>query len=172
MAHVQREHVFQAWVDRFLDAVVLPPMWTTGINHENELTDNARARARARGVKPGVFDIYVCQEPSRSLWIECKWGRNEPSGHQISVASSLLACGIPRAVCWSMDNVLRALRIAGFKLHGNADNKAVEYQARAEAGVAEAELKAAVPKIGRSSAKQRPSVNDIRRAERARRLPL
>lgn len=140
---IQREHAFQGIVDRFIDRVVLPPFWTTGINHENELTENARARARGRGVKPGVPDVYVAQggHLSRSVWIELKWGKNPPSDAQISVHNQLRACGIFVATCRSIGGVLATLRAAGMILHTNADNLAVEYEARAEAAVHKAETR-------------------------------
>src|ERR1700677_291103 len=117
--HVQREAAFQAMVDRFLDRVVLQPFFTTGIRHENEQTDNARARARGMGVRAGVPDIYVCQYGCRSLWIECKWGDNTPSDAQVAVRTALLGCMIPAEFCWTMADVLAALRGAKFTLHAN-----------------------------------------------------
>lgn len=149
--NVQREHEFQGVVDRFLDRVVLRPFWTTGVNHENELTDNARARARGRGVKGGVPDVYVAQAGGRSLWIELKWGKNQPSDAQIAVHKALADCTIPRAFCWSIPEVLTALRDAGFAVHLNATNIAAEYQARAEAAVAKAELRASKPRAPRQA---------------------
>lgn len=129
-------------VNQFIERVVLPPMWTTGILHENQLTDNARARAKARGVKPGVFDVYVCQAPARSVWIELKWGKNQPSEDQLEVAAALWRCGIPRDFGRCILDVLTALYAAGLKLHGNASNLAEEFQARSEAAVAKAEARA------------------------------
>lgn len=154
-AHVQREQAFQGVVDRFLDRVVTPPFWTTGINHENELTDNARSRARGRGVKGGVPDVYVCQAGGRSAWIELKWGNNKPSDAQKAVHDELERCGIPRGYAWSILYVLRILREADFVLHGNADNLAAEYQARAEAAVRKAEKLGAKSKATRKSAPQK-----------------
>ena len=165
--HVQREQAFQGIVDRFLDRVVTPPFWTTGINHENELTDNARARARGRGVKPGVPDVYVCQAPGRSTWIELKWGDNPPSDAQVSVHAILTLCGVARAYAWNVPDVLAALRAAGFALHGNADNLAVEYQARAEAAVRKAEGRASKPTSQRKPWAAKPSAARVRRAIKA-----
>jgi hypothetical protein len=149
---VQREHAFQCVVDRFLHRVVVAPFWTTGINHENELTDNARARARDRGVKGGVPDVYVCQR-GKSCWIELKWGKNGPSEPQLATHEALADCSIPRAFAWSIHEVLAALRDAGLLLHLNAANLAVEYQARAEAAVAKAEARASSP---RSAPRSKP----------------
>lgn len=167
-SHVQRERCFHSVADRFIDRVVLEPKWTTGINHENELTDNARARARGRGVKSGVHDIYVCQAPGRSCWVELKWGDNEPSDAQQAVGRALDACGIPRGYAWSIHQILEHLRSAGFALHAGADVLAQEYQARAEAAVRKAELKAAAPrKVGKSRPRTRVSSGRIAKAHKA-----
>ncbi len=137
--HVAREAVFQRVVCAFLNKVLMQPAWFTAICHENELTDNARARAKARGVKAGVFDLLVFQAPRLACAIELKWGSNTPSDAQKHTADELWKCGIPRGFAWSMADVLRTLRDAGMTLHGNADNLCVEYQYRAEAAIAKAE---------------------------------
>lgn len=166
--NVPREAIFQAWVDRFIDRVVLQPMHVTGILGENQLTDNARARARARGIKSGVHDVYVAQMGARSLWIELKFGSNKMSDAQREISRQLTACGIHNACCNDMGEVLYALRNSGFQLHANADNLATEYQARADAAVRAAEDKAVRPyKRGRPRT-QRPSSAQTRRVEAVR----
>jgi hypothetical protein len=142
--HVQREQAFQLQAVLFMDRVILPPYWLTAICHENELSDNARARARARGVQPGVPDLYVAQAPAssgapRTLWLELKWGKNQPSDAQRHVQLQLTSCLVPHAFCWTMQQVLVALHHAGIRLHENARNLADEYQHRAEAAVLKAE---------------------------------
>lgn len=144
--HVQREHHFQPVAIAFINRVMVQPYWVTAICHENELTDNQRARAKKRGVQKGVHDVYVCQRPRRSCWTELKWGNNQPSDAQIGVGNKLDECEIPRGFAWSIHDVLLRLREAAFDLHPNADNLAVEYQARAEAAVREAEIKAVAKK--------------------------
>lgn len=155
-SHVQREHAFQRVAIAFIRRVVLPPMWVTAICHENELTDNARARAKARGVQPGVPDLYVCQAPGRSVWIELKWGVNRPSAAQKAVAAALGECEIPRGFAWSIFDVLEILkRCASLSSHANADNLAVEFQHRAEAAVARAEINAGKSPRGKSRPRTR-----------------
>jgi hypothetical protein len=163
---VQREHAFQGIADRFIDRVMLAPYWTTGINHENELTDNARARARGRGVKPGVPDIYIAQG-GRSCWIELKWGSNQPSDAQIAVHDALTDCQIARSFAWSIHGIMTALLGAGFSLHPNALNIAVEYQARAEAAVAKAEERASRPRSRGRARSLKPTPAQVRRVRAA-----
>jgi len=141
MSNIQREAAFQAVVDRFIDRVVIPPMFVTGISHENQHTDNARARARGRGVKPGIPDIYVAQHGARSAWLELKWGANKASEAQLATHAALRRCGIAADVCYSIYDVLQVLRKECFDLHGNTANLATEYQARAEAAVRTAETR-------------------------------
>jgi hypothetical protein len=167
--HVQREQAFQLQVVLFLDRVILPPYWVTAICHENELSDNARARARARGVQPGVPDLYVCQSPGgraggpRTLWLELKWGSNKPSDAQEHVARRLIECCVPCGTAWRMTDVLVALHHAGIRLHENAANLADEYQHRAEAAVLKAEQR--VPR-GTTPRKRtgKPSLRALRMA--------
>lgn len=140
--HVAREAAFQRVAVEFIRRVVEAPMFLTAIAHENELSQNARARAKARGVAGGVPDLYLAQAPQRSAWMELKWGPNRPSDAQKHVAGALGYCGISHGFCWTIHDVLRVLRTSEFILHGNAANIATEYQERAEAAVARAELNA------------------------------
>lgn len=157
--HVAREAAFQKVAVEFIRKVVDAPMWLTAIMHENELTDNARARAKARGLMPGVPDLYVCQQPNRSVWLELKWGTNQPSDAQRIVGMALVTCRIYHGFCWTMRDVFDALRHSGFALHGNADNIAIEYQVRAEAAVERAELTA------RARATKAPSIGFKKRTK-------
>lgn len=141
-AHVAREAAFQMQVVHFLERVLVPPFFYTAIAHENELSENARARARARGVKPGVPDLFIFQYPACRLWLELKWGNNKPSDAQKFTGQRLAEAGVDGAFIWTVHQVLVALEAAGFQLHGNARNLATEYQQRAEAAVLKAEQRA------------------------------
>ena len=153
-SHVHREQAFQLIAVQFIRKVVKPPMFVTATVNENEMTDNARARAKARGMVAGLYDLYVAQGGwGKSCWLELKWGKNRPSDAQNNVGAALDACGIPRGYAWSIHQIVEHLRTAGFALHGGADVLAQEYQARAEAAVRKAELRAAAPrKAGKSRA--------------------
>ena len=162
------EHRLQAWTDRLLDRVVLPPMWTTAIDHAHQTTDNARARARGRGVKSGIPDVYVCQgEPTRSAWIELKRGRNSTSGAQDDVHAALAACGLPVSTAYDLAEVLSALRAAGFRLHPNADNICAELTARLDASDREAR---AAPKsyVAKKPRAPKPTAAAVRRLNAVR----
>lgn len=165
------EHRLQAWTDRLIDRVVLPPMWTTGVDHAHQTTDNARARARARGVKSGIPDVYVCQgEPRQSVWIELKRGRNSTSGAQNDVHAALGACGVPVFVAYDLREVLSALRAAGFRLHPNAFNIGEELMARLDASDREAKAKAPGPKsyVAQKPRAKKPSAAAVRRMNAVR----
>lgn len=168
--HVPREAAFQRVVNDFLGRVLVPPFFKTGIQHENELTDNARARARKRGVLSGVPDVYVAQHGGRSAWLELKWGKNPASDNQEAVHAALHKCGIAAEVCRSIHDVLKMLRIELFDLHPNAANLATEYQARAEAAVAKEEAKATrtrtTSRVGKPRAKK-ATAGQIKAAHRA-----
>lgn len=162
---LQPEHRLQSWADRFIDRVVLAPSFITGIDHAGKTTDNARARMAARGVKFGISDHYILQgEPTVSAWCEFKHGSGKATDRQEGVMQAIGACGVHTFVARSIYDVLRGLRVAGFRLHQNADNLAAEFQARLEA--AEAPSRPATAKPRR--AKARVSASDIRRVEAAR----
>lgn len=130
---VQHEHTFQAWADRFIDRAVLPPMFTTGIDHAH--TDMAhigrRAAMQGRGIKFGIPDLFVSQG-GRSLWIELKRGA-VVTQTQAAIHDAMRAAGQRVYVARTMHEVLAALRDAGLALHGNADALAAEYEARVTA---------------------------------------
>ena len=140
-----REHRLQAFADRFIDRVVLPPMFTSGIDHASQSTDNARARARGRGIKFGLADCFVVQmqiygNGSKVMFIEYKRG-SKPSGNQEAVAKALAACNIPTAFCTTIRDVWLALLDHGFQLHGNALNISREIEERLDAADRAAEVK-------------------------------
>ena len=137
------EHAFQAWVDRLIDRIVLPPMFVTGIDHASQMTDNARARMAGRGIRFGLPDVFVCQSacdtdeifmtpPTSSLWIELKRG-SKLSGAQEAVHKAMRAAGQNVCVCDSMAGVVAGLRNYGFDIHANADELAREYEMRVKA---------------------------------------
>jgi|SRR6185503_6100204 len=126
------EHAFQAWVDRLIDRIVLPPMFVTGLDHASQTTDNARARMAGRGIKFGIPDVFVCQRAeghSRSAWLELKRG-SKLSGAQYVVQNALHAAGQDVTTCNTMAEVVLALRAFRFVLHPNADELAREYELR------------------------------------------
>lgn len=156
------EWAFQSWCDRFIDRVVLPPMFVTGIDHASQSTDNARARMSARGVKFGLPDIYVAQS-HRSAWLELKRG-SSVSPSQIAVHNAMRKAGIYVTVCRTMQDVLLDLYGAGFNLHPNAKALADEYEMR----VAASEKAPPKPRaVGvKAARKPRPTAGAIKRAHR------
>lgn len=128
----QREHRFQAFVDRYIDRVVLPPMFTTGVDQAGENTQNQRARAAGRGIKFGIPDVYILQD-GKSCWIELKIDRNNTTTRQLAVMAALRAAGAGALTAWSIYDVWGILRAAGFRLHGNAENICIELTARWQA---------------------------------------
>lgn len=160
-----REWRFQSFADRFIDRVVLPPFFTTGIDHASNTTDNARARARGRGIKPGIADIYTIQgNPPCTLWLELKRG-SSVSEAQAIVHHAMAECEVLAFVARNIKDVLSALQLAGFRLHGNAANIAIEIEAKLDAADRAAAIKR--PSSGRARAKK-PSVRDIAAFERIR----
>jgi hypothetical protein len=134
------EWIRQAELFRFLERVLLPPCEVRCIDQANAAMANMNTRMMAlgRGCKPGTSDVMLWQgEPAVMAAIEVKHEGSERAG-QGAFAEALERCGF-HAVreCRTTAEALAGLRHAGFRLHGNADNLAVEYQARIEAGLRE-----------------------------------
>jgi hypothetical protein len=159
------EHTFQAWVDRFIDRVVLPPMFTSGIDVAGrDMTSIGRiTKLQGRGVKFGLPDVFVAQHRGWDLscWLELKRG-SKVTARQDTVHDAMRAAGQRVSVCSTMQEVLRALRHFGFELHENADALADEYEMRVVA-------KEVAPRTPKKPAqrKQRASASKIRRAHAA-----
>ena len=167
----QREHRLQAFAYRFIDRVVLPPFFTSGIDHASMTTDNARARAAGRGIKFGLADCFVVQSYNgyfRILFIEYKRG-TKVSGNQQAVADALAKCGVPTENCNCIAEVFWALRKHGFDLHGNADNIVVEVEAKLDAADRAAELK--TPKRPTKPRAAKAPAARVAKFEAMRRMP-
>ena len=123
---------FQAFTCRFLDRVVIPPMWFTSIEHAASDMRNMgrRASLQARGVVFGCPDLTVMQ-PGAQCWLELKRGKNQATEAQKATHKAMQLAGQSVFVVRTMSEVLAALRLSGFRLHDNAENLAVEYEARA-----------------------------------------
>jgi hypothetical protein len=75
------------------------------------------ARNKAKGVRRGVPDIHICW-PAGVAWIELKAGKNDTSAAQDKMHVALQMSGARVAVCWSVDEVERALRGWGVPMMG------------------------------------------------------
>ena len=148
---IQREHSFQAWTDRFLGRIVLPPMFTTGfdIAASDMAKLERRAKLAARGIKFGVPDVFIAQHRAWDLacWLELKRGAPVTS-QQEATHNAMKLAGQRVSVCSTMPEVLRALRHFGFELHDNADALADEYEMRVVA-------KEVAPRTPKTPAKRR-----------------
>ena len=160
---VQRkpEWSFQAWLHRFLERVVLPPCEIRGFDKASiaYAQIGPRMMALGRGLKDGSPDHEAVQgNPLVLVKFECKHGDGVPTPAQIATAIAYERCGVTVARrCRTIADALCALRTAGVRLHPNADNLAVEYQARVDAALRElaARKSGAAPKKKRASGKPR-----------------
>lgn len=167
------EWSFQAWLDKFLHAVVLEPREIRGIDASGAHQANPATRhmAIARGCRPGTPDVLVCQgNPVRVLWIECKRpdGKGTTSDAQTATAASYAACGVPTVEdCRTIAQALDGLRAAGIRVSANTDTVARVY---AEHVAASERARAAAAPVKRAAGKPRVRVPAavIRRAHKAR----
>lgn len=158
------EWVRQVWVCHYLERVVLPPLEVRSIDQASAAmaSQSTRLMARARFVKSGTPDIWCWQgNPFVSVAIEVKH-LSTTSDAQRATARALRACGVHVVEeCRTTHQALSGLRSAGMRLHANADNLAVEYQERMEAGLRElAEHK---PAKKRATRAERPTPGRVAR---------
>ena len=134
---IQREHIFQSWTDRFLDRVVLPPMFTRGFDIAaiDMAKPERRAKLAARGIRGGMPDVFVAQLRTWDLacWLELKRG-SRVTAQQEATHNAMRRAGQRVSVCSTVREVLIALRHFGFELHENADALALEYEIRVDTG--------------------------------------
>lgn len=156
-----KEWRFQSWADRLIDRVVLPPMFTTGLDSASQSTDNARARAAARGIRSGIPDVFVAQLPGcshgLSVWLELKRGAPVTTVQE-GIHTAMRRAGCAVMVCRTLREVVAALKDVGFALHPNALAIADEFEMRCEASE-KAPRKPAMTKARTA----RPSAGDLRR---------
>lgn len=129
------EHRAQVFAHKFMEKVIREPRFIHAIDHASVKTDNARSRAAAAGIVFGFPDYQILQRQPAELivlHIEFKAGSNGADQRQVGVHQALARIGSHTEVCRTIPEVLRTLQRAGIWLHGNADNLAVEYQARLE----------------------------------------
>lgn len=186
----QPEHRFSHWVNEFFERVIIEPAWYSAVDHSGPVGQKGdtaeqrrikrmrwEQRLRAMGVKPSGLDWPATLQfdpdsgaVTACCWIELKRGDNTPTEGQ-EVTMRLLGERKQVAVtCWTIHDVLLALRSARFRLHGNADNIAREIEARLEAAdraAPEKLAKKAKARGGRVKA-TKPSRSQVRRVNAVR----
>lgn len=191
----QPEHRFSHWVNALLERIVLEPAWYTAVDHsgpvgqKGETPDQRRIkrlrweqRQRMMGIKPSQLDwpAVVQFDPetfavAAICWIELKRGDNDPTPGQEVTIRLLRERGQIAEPAWDIADVLAILRRARFRLHGNADNIAVEIAAKLDAADRTARAKIAAPrkpKAGKPRA-PKPTLTQVRRQNAVRsRVPF
>jgi hypothetical protein len=138
------EYVRQVWIAHFLERALLPFCEVRSVDAANRDMANISTRMMALGrfVKPGTSDILVWQEPRLFMGIEVKHeGKETDAQRAFAVIMQRVGFHVARE-CRSMADVLTGLRAAGMRLHANAENLAVEYEERMQAGLRELASKA------------------------------
>lgn len=167
------EHCRQAWLHRFLEAVVRPPCEIRGVDnaHAAQSRIGTRMMTIGRGVKAGTPDHWVFQgNPLVVVALEVKH-ETKPSPAQIGTADALERARVYVVrECRTIADALAGLRNAGVRLFGNADAAAVYYQAQMDGALREMALaapkKAAAPRQKRDSAARTRKWAQIQRGMR------
>ena len=133
----QREHRLQSWAHKFIERVVLPPMFCCAIDAPFRRGAGGSAgfasRLEARGIVFGLPDHLIAQgdgqDIERVIWIEFKRGTGL-TARQAGVHVQLRRTGFEVYTCDTIADVLDAMRLSGLRLHENASNIAIEYEQR------------------------------------------
>lgn len=122
MAPEERLHVA---VRQYLDVALMAPGFWTSIDHgAGKLSKRAAGMAKARGVKPGLQDVWVFH-PLRTggcvvVAIELKSAVGKLSPIQKERAGEMMGAGIHCRVARSIEDVETALRLSGVPLRATA----------------------------------------------------
>lgn len=157
------EHSFQAWLHKFLEAVVLEPRDIRGFDKAGSVRSaQGWGASIARGILDGTPDHQVLQGPDRRHAVfELKSKDGKARDAQIATADAYEACGVTVVRdCRIIAAALAGLRAAGIRLSANADTVARVYQEhvdaseRARAAAAPVKRAASKPRAPRVSAAQ------------------
>lgn len=130
----QHEHGLSHWVDAFLERTMLGNCWFTAVetgtwlrNETPQARMNAEMRRRARGIRPHHLDWYCWQESTgKYVQFELKVDNRPTRKGQDQTIALLRRNNIPTGVLETVPDVCDFLLDAGFELHGNARNIALE----------------------------------------------
>ena len=140
MGQKRPEHVRQAWIHRFLNAVVLEPREIRGIDQagKHQAAIGTRMAIIGRGCAPGTPDHWVFQgNPFTVLAIEIKH-ETSGTGPQQATARSLRRCGVfVLEDCRTIAQVADALEQAGIRVSHSMRLIIPVYQEQMDAGLRE-----------------------------------
>jgi len=128
---------------RFLNRALLPPFYVTMIHDSDEgaRSDLQRIRDANRGITTGQLDGDIVQgNPSIARKLELKRGKNTLSPKQKVTVATLIQCGFPPIVAWSLREVYDGCCEAGFRFAGNVAVILTHLEMELEAWDREAEI--------------------------------
>jgi hypothetical protein len=107
---------------QFLRLALRPPTIWFAIDHgAGRMTPAAAGLLKARGGRKGVPDLLVLHPAPQGrtvvIGLELKAGKGRPSAAQVAVAVEFALADAAYELCWSLDDVERALRTNGIPLH-------------------------------------------------------
>ncbi len=157
--HRLSSHIFGR--NGLVERIVIERGWHTAVETGTRLhnaTEQQRfaveERRKKRGIKPSHLDGYVYgRESGEMVHIELKYGDGRLTTGEESTMAALNVQGIANVCCWTVLEVYAFLKTTRLRLHGNADNIAVEIEARWRAADELVRGKDAAPKKKRAPAK-------------------
>lgn len=122
------EQALHIQVAGFLAVALRNPTYWTSIDHgAGRMTRAVAGLRKARGVKPGIPDIFVLHPTgyytTLVLGIELKASKGVLSPSQKETYAAFLACNAKYVVCRSVEEVEAFLRARGVPLHATVGAK-------------------------------------------------
>jgi hypothetical protein len=150
----QSEHRFSHYACELLERIMLEDCWFTAVDTGTQtVKETPEARfswenhRRWMGIKPSHLDLYIYQRQTGIyVQFELKVGDNKLTTGQETTMQLLENRGIPTGCFWNILDLYEAVVKAGFNLHRNAKNIAVEVNERHPAAEREFKLKSGVVK--------------------------
>lgn len=109
---VQHEEIIQRAFTQYL-SLKHPKLLAFAIPNGGNRDAKVGAQLRSTGVKAGVFDYCFLWDGGKVAYIEFKAGKNNMQANQRDFGVMLDDCGIPWAVCYSVDEAITQLEIWG-----------------------------------------------------------
>lgn len=114
----REEQNTQIAVVQFLDMALIPPAFAFHVPNGGQRTKTEAKILKAMGVKDGVPDLFIVAPGNTVVAIEMKAAKGRARNGQDERMAALRACGIPTAVCRTLDEVIEAVEAAGIRLKG------------------------------------------------------
>jgi len=119
-------------VAKFLAVALRPPSFWWATDHgAGKMTPASAGLLKARGGQKGMPDLTVIHPRERFtiiVGIELKAGKGKPTDEQMAVAQAFARANAAYEFCWSLEDVVHALRSSGIPVYAQIWGKGVKVE--------------------------------------------